>query len=390
MKRSEPSISQKEATEFTRDLLSGKINLDDLKDAEQFSVEELSRFRPFDELIDEAMAEFNDDVEHNSAVVEKFIVDNENHPQAFRLQMTLMQKLAKDMSDEEREALVESIVANSKSSRPVDMDYELGERIFQVLDDVRSQRPNKAIKMLENLVRRIEAKNTPHTFDECPVCSAYHPVEVALYKVLYSDNDSPLDFITTPAPYDLVYAELAERYIDRECFEEAFDAIKKALSWNPINASHWLTYARLLFDNEQYDEHYSALEMAYDRITKQDELAAYYAGLASHFDHLEKYELCVHLLRLSYQICENEMVNAIADDIVECELAGEEHRKTLDDLREEFAENCIPVGPSEIVVSCLKELCEKENAENIEECDAFSSNDLIADLEKCIADVGEI
>ena len=353
LKRKEPSAKNKEINEFTRLVIDGQIELANLLPKEDVSEEELSQHPSIDDIAAEMTSKLNHDLQHDTEVMDEILTKYENHPLGLRLQMTLLQALAKGMSPEQKDELYNYVM--DENNVCLEPDDALNDKIFDSISLGNEGRTRKCIKNLEACIRRIEAKRTPHTFHDRPVYSFESLVHENLCFPNQEEGEAS-NYYQPPAAYSIAYTIYAEKLMTVGNMFEALDALNKSISWNPYNAATRLAKANIFAEISDRIRTLDVLEAAYPFIVTVDELTHYYlihCMLLLDDENEESNKLAMHLIRLSKYLVEEPISHALISSIKEdTDLTVE--NISHDEFMELVTAAGIPVGISDGAIKALE------------------------------------
>lgn len=370
LKRNEASLKQQQINEFTRLIIDGKIDLASLIPAENVTEEELSKYPSIDEISAEMVSKLNQDIQHDTEVMDEFLTKYENHPLSLRLQLTLMFELAKNMPSDKKEELYNYIT--DKDNVYLEPDDSLNDKIFDSIALGSAGRTKKCIKNLQACIRRIEAKKTPHMFHDRPVYSFESLIHENLCFPDRSD-ESTSDYYQPPAAYAIAYSIYAEKLMTEGNMAEALKALNESLSWNPVNAASLLAKANILAEIGCSLLTIETLEKTYPYIVTTDELMHFYlihSMLLFEDDNEDAQKLSAHIINLSNYLLDEDTSNLMIStvkDIIDIETEPISRETFIEQLK---AMN-IPFGISETAVKAIEKTIAtyqknedtKENAE---------------------------
>lgn len=221
-------------------------------------------------------------------------------------------------------------------------NQETGQK--SVLEEVRFKMFQKqyddALALIEPLIAGYEEANL-YADD---AVSEYHcfnePMEFALYMFHYKPEKtvrrSPIDYANTYMLYGALLFDLNRH-------EDAIRALDKALKWNPVSAKILFERGQDLMGLGRQDEYEKAVKQIFKVAFLPKDLAQCYRGLGFLYCEQQKYELaaCCELFSLQFENsgrAQSELY-FIFDKLGRC------YEPTFAQIKEQFEENDIPLGP---------------------------------------------
>ena len=167
-------------------------------------------------------------------------------------------------------------------------------------------------------------------------------------------EDDPRKTVVVEAPFDRAYADLAFCYIKLGDYEQAAEALKQAVRWNPMNCAHRLDLAGVMTRLGEPDEAIKLSYSVFARASRSSHLARAYLNFYDYFRAADQYETACACVKFALRFApEDRRVLAAADRL------ASEHQRDPRTQSDEVAhrlldEQGIPDGANvEVVLSAL-------------------------------------
>lgn len=218
---------------------------------------------------------------------------------------------------------------------------------------------------LVQLVEEIESESLPVSDEDVIWFDAFDDFENALYVELF-DPDSSL--VQPYISFASIYLDYATCLNDLGHYEEAIEALEKAMQWNPINEMIHLEYARSFRLKGDFDRLEQIATDTFRYIYHREAMARCYNDLAFCFQHRRRFleAFCCYKSSLLCLPSDNEA----RDQIAFLRHSRPDFREpSIEKVIEVLITNNIPPGPSIEVVQLAcglaffcKEAGEREEA----------------------------
>lgn len=153
----------------------------------------------------------------------------------------------------------------------------------------------KAQMLLESLIEKIEAA---HLFEEDEV-SIYKDFGETFEEILYTVRFEPKKTLrSTGLPFSLIYLRYGSLLFEIHEHEKAKEALRKALEWNPVNASIAFELAENYKATGDLESFFEITKQTYKYCFRPATLARYYRNLAFYFSEKKRFKeaaVCVHV-----------------------------------------------------------------------------------------------
>lgn len=160
-----------------------------------------------------------------------------------------------------------------------------------------------------------------------------NPFERVTYKKV---EDDKREIIDVEQRFDKVYADLAFCYIQQERWDEAREALKKAVRWNPMESTYRLNLAELFRIIEDHKEWLGLSYSVFERAYRPEHLVRAYINFAHAFMNAGDLMTSAALIKAALNIAPyDKRLREFQDTLIEQgvnpkELDKEEAEKLLD------------------------------------------------------------
>lgn len=175
--------------------------------------------------------------------------------------------------------------------------------IHAVLDEVRfnvyKKDFAKALDLMENLVEKTE-KNPLYQDDSITKYFSFEaPFEFFMYVQKYKAGK---EIKWIEYPYAAIYLQYGSLLVDLQRYEEANQALEKALRWNPMSAKIMFEYAETFKILGHMDKYIEVSRRAFSVAYSKNDVARAYRNMGYYFIEEEKYQAAIgcYLLSLQY------------------------------------------------------------------------------------------
>ena len=177
------------------------------------------------------MQQLTDDNDHNIEWLWKAMDRYKDHPRGSEIIKACARKLYDILPDDQKKKL-DGIVDGEMES--------LNERIDKIRKLIIEKKPEEAKPLMDALAKEAD-KNPMFREDEVSQFFLFREwFEECLYRHMYKPEK---ELRRAQYPYDEIYSMQGSMYIDLNDLDKARECLKKALSWNPVNARISFEYA---------------------------------------------------------------------------------------------------------------------------------------------------
>ena len=243
--------------------------------------------KELDDILREITAGLTGDPEHDAAYLIRQMEGYKEHELSGEIIRACGRLLYDVMPDETRDKVDQAIAKDHLGTEAA-------------LDEVRFNMYKgdfeKALKIIEDLVRKIEALDAYRNDLE----SEYYSFDEIFELVLYAYRNEPKRNIRWP---DINYAEIYLLYgtilVELRRFEEAKSALQKAMRWNPVSRRIYFEYAEIFKMTGDMEEFHRLTLDAFRIAFHSPEVARCYRNLGFYFVEKEQYDAASACYRMS-------------------------------------------------------------------------------------------
>ncbi len=223
-------------TEEWRDRCRNPIGMD--IDGHLFDIDEQVRHEndavlniEYQIIVQGIMQRLTDDKQKNIAWLHTAMERYKDHPLGSEIIKACMRKLYELLPEDQREKLDQAIGK--------DMD-SIEEQLNKIRTLIMNNKPEEAKPLMDALANKVD-ENPMFREDEVSQYFRFREwFEECLYRHMYQPKK---EIHRAEFPYDDIYALQGSMYIDLNDLEKARECLRKALSWNPVNAQISFEYA---------------------------------------------------------------------------------------------------------------------------------------------------
>lgn len=263
--------------------------------AEKFPNADACKFqRTIDKTISELEKEFNDDPNHNVKVIQDYCNNLPKNEENLKLAIALGQYAASKFPDADK--IKES---KAKFDKMNEEAGKLKKRIDDIQEKIKNNELDSAIDDLRGIIQ--EAKMPEDTSKR--LVSFSHPFEEIIFQATIKET-KPIVRISNLM--EMLNIQLGTLLAETKNFDEAREALKKTLFFNPVCAIAHLELARIDIVEKKYEDAFNNLQKAYPIIFTRQMLAVYFCLLAVVVENLDKnYPLAIAYTHISLEFAEN-------------------------------------------------------------------------------------
>jgi tetratricopeptide (TPR) repeat protein len=207
---------------------------------------------------------------------------------------------------------------------------------------------DKALKLIESLIKRIEEMNW---YNDDAV-SEYHSFNSFFEEIIYKEIFQPSKEIRRiPENYADVYFKYGIVLFELKKYDEAKNALEKANIYNPINVDILFELSEIYKMNKNWDKYLDinkkCLEFAYSSTA----IARCYRNYGYYFVEMDKFEIATNLFFLSIHFDQNAKI-AQSELLYISQKTGKsiEH-PDVDEIKKLLADLDLKFGANEIILS---------------------------------------
>lgn len=237
-------------------------------------------------------------------------------------------------------------------SRLVDMeDLKLDTAMDEVRFNIYKKDYQHALILMEDIVEKVESLEENGMFRNDAVSEYFtfnEPFEEMLYITV---NDPDKEIRRSPIPFDSIYFQYGSLLIDLKRYEDANQALRKAVRWNPVNTDILFEYSesfKLLGDIEKFFE----ISMQAARYAfRSPSLGRCYRNFAYYFVEKKLWKEAIGCDLISLQF-DPDSANAQSELFYIQQMTnGTVEQPTLDELRGYGKKYGFPIGADDTVLS---------------------------------------
>lgn len=222
------------------------------------------------------------------------------------------------------------------------------EQLSQAEAFLNDNRIDDVLPVFEGMAADIEkAQETEYvTTEDTQYFSFGSLFEKLVYKKVEEDERTLVD---VEQRFDRVFADLAFCYIQLERWDDAREALAKAVRWNPMECSYRLNLAELHRIDENHQEWLGLSFSVFNRAYKAEHLVRAYMNFANAFMASAQFSTAAALVKSAMKLDpSDERVKEAREALIE---AGNDPKDMDDDLWEDLLEEQgIPEGANVAVV----------------------------------------
>jgi len=372
-----PAPSTEDFLQLSQALLNG--SLDELIEKEIGPVdpELLAKYTPVAQLIDEMHALATGDSEKDEAVLNAFLAKHEDHPLSMRLHLEMTRMLLQSLSPDEQKQLHDVI---SNGLLPAFGDsLELDKKITSTLDLARDGHTVQAKANIIECIQQIEAMNLPEASNEIQYVSLKTPYEDHIFAATHP-------FISriehTPAMFDAAYAIYGTILSQEDRIQDAIEAFKASIKWNPVNPITLLQLARMYHVMDNHVDHERLLLEAYPLIDTPRLLGEFYFELATIHYMKKNKEIAARLYQLAQILNKDLESDVLLSDLRDFEFPRALRSNKRTTFIKKFKEFDIPFGASQTAIDNMRGYADSIASSNKAEAARFRKK--ATELERCL------
>ncbi len=265
--------------------------------------------------------------------------------------------LCEVIPDDMKEELVGLIYKDSKG-----FDAALEEIQFNIY----KKEYDTALKLMEAMVEKYENLGM-YADDEVSEYLDFKEIfEEVLYKLIYNPNK---EVRKVPIRYSDLYFQYGSLLFELKRYDDAEGVLKKAMRWNPSNATIAFEHAETFKARGMMDEYYTASCEIFKIAFRPNELARCYRNLGYYYVEKENFQTaaCCGVFSLQFEhsnIVQSELFYILTKD------KTININPDIDIIKKCFDTNDIPFGPDDDIIGIAYQLTkmsmekgEKEAAE---------------------------
>lgn len=206
---------------------------------------------------------------------------------------------------------------------------------------------DKALSLIEPLIHEIDEKSI-HQDDSV---SEYYSFNEAFEEILYKEISHPeREVRRAPTPYSNIYFLYGNLLVEMERIEEAEEALKKALRWNPCSSQVRFEYIETLKMQKRLEDYQKEVCNAFQYIFYPSFLARAYRDLGYYFIDKEMYPEAVTMYQLSLHFDPDNKVAVSELYYIEQSVGKQVNPLSMEELTSLAEKYGFPVGPDQRVL----------------------------------------
>ena len=223
--------------------------------------------------------------------------------------------------------------------------------IMSVLDEIRytayKNDFGKALSLMEVLVRKIDKMDL---FADDTV-SEYHTFSESFKEILYQYRNKPKKALRqAQLPYSDIYALHGSILFELKRYDDARQALLKAIRWNPVNAPIAFEYAETYKVTGEMDKYFSLTIDIMVLVFRPKDLARCYRNLGYYFVEKELLNVAVVCLMLSLQYDKESKIAQSELYYIQRKSGGEQILPSDEQFNEYASQYGFPIGASSDVL----------------------------------------
>ncbi|MBP3869538.1 MAG: hypothetical protein J6E46_01035 [Faecalicoccus sp.] len=206
---------------------------------------------------------------------------------------------------------------------------------------------DKALEIMETLIAKIEKGNL---FEDDEV-SEYHDFEEYFEEVLYTYHFQPKKTIRrVPVPYTEIYMLYGSLLFEMKQYEQAREALKKGLKWNPTSFKITMEYIETYKVFKDFDKTFELTKEAFKIAFRPADLARCYRNLGYLFIEKEAWSQAIGCYQLSLQF-EPDSKQAMSElYYIHEQTAGMIKQPSFNQMKKYCEKYGFPLGPDQDVL----------------------------------------
>ena len=212
------------------------------------------------------------------------------------------------------------------------------------------------VRLAEDIEEYVD-RNCPTT-DEVQWFSFPTIFERLAYRRVEED---PRELRDVGEPFDRVYADLAYASVRQGDYDEAIEAMKQAVRWNPMDCGYRLDLGELFRSTGNMSEYLALSFSVFERASRAAHIVRAYLNFAGYFEQLGRPRVQAACLRAARRI-DPDADGVRAAIRLEAGTQADPDSLTDAEAREEFAGEGLPEGANAEVAVCLL-MCAGDAAE---------------------------
>ncbi len=241
-----------------------------------------------------------------------------------------------------------------------------------ILEEVRfktfQKKYDEALVLMESLVERIEQ---PGFFNDDAV-SEYRCFNEFFEEALYNYYTKPEKTVRhPPIPFDAIYLQYGSLLVDMKKLDDAQEALKKAMRWNPANADIAFEHAETFKMKGDIESFFHLTVAIFQYAFKPYQVAHCYRNLGYYFVEKQAWQDAIACYTMSLQF-EKDSKNAMSELYYIHDKVGDIGQPSMADFKRCAEKNHFPVGAHEDVIGIAysygKHFLEQKNIEAARYC----------------------
>jgi tetratricopeptide (TPR) repeat protein len=255
---------------------------------------------------------------------------------------------------------------NEKSKLNID------EKVDKAIELIQENKFQSAYKILGKLIKNFEAGKSFENNEKFALYSFNGPMEHAMKAYENKKNNINQELMhigEDKHSYFNMYYYFADALIELEKFDEAEDAIKKAIRWNPVSDTGYIQYATIAHNKNNPELEKELINKALEYTYNPTYMALCYTVLGYYYaNEKQQYELALSLFAhsMNYKKDNSEAIDGINDIFQILSNSGRkiDLKSNSNYLKEILLKNNIPYEASDLVKDSINyniEICEELN-----------------------------
>lgn len=218
----------------------------------------------------------------------------------------------------------------------------------EVSNKIGEKNYEKAKELIEELVNKLESL----TINKKDAVGEYFNFNEAMEEILFRHfYKSGKEVRHTSIPYSIIYLQYGSLLLELGKIKESREALKKAISWNPINLNTTFEYIETFKATGEFEKFAELTREAFKHAFRSKDVAHCYRNMGYYFIEKELYKVAVgcYLLSMNY---DKDNQNAKGELFyIENKTGTKIKEPTMEEIKEYSKKYMFPLGANEEVIS---------------------------------------
>lgn len=218
------------------------------------------------------------------------------------------------------------------------------------------KRYKEAEKTLSEYVDRFEANQMFHSDEKTEYHSFYEPIEELLYRFL---SRSKKKLFNLELPCAQMYQEYGNVLFELGKYEQAREALQKAVTWNPANAQITFDYIETVRRAGDLDEYYKLTREVFHYAIRRDDLARCYRNMAFYLVEKKEYQAAMGCDLMSMEFDSEDRTAGSGIRYIKAATNNTVQKPTQEEMEAYGEKYGFPMGADQIVVGTAWQMANK-------------------------------